>query len=84
MNITEVITNGPDCYPWTETFAIFPVKTISGKRVWMKKIWKRRIWAVWGTGFHMEPVVQYATLFDVLCNSSVELNDPLLGKMKAQ
>jgi hypothetical protein len=66
----SVITNGADCYPWRETFVIFPKKTITGKRVWWRKIYKRRVWVVWGTGFHMEPAVQYATLFDLLIHGN--------------
>lgn len=61
-----IITNGADCYPWYEVFAWYPVRTINGKRVWWKKIFKRKIWVIWGTGFHMEPEVQYATAFDLL------------------
>jgi hypothetical protein len=61
-----IIENGADCYPWTETFVIFPKKTITGKRVAWQKLYKRRVWVVWGTGFHMEPEVQYATLFELL------------------
>jgi hypothetical protein len=66
MEITQYITNGCDCYPWREVFAWTPTKTISGKYVWWKKLYKRRVWAVWGSGFHMEPEVQYATTFDLL------------------
>lgn len=69
MNITQIITNGADCYPWTETFVIFPKKTINGKRLFWEKAYKRKVWVVWGTGFHMEPEVQYATAFDMM-------NDP--------
>jgi hypothetical protein len=63
---TTVITDGADCYPWREVFAYLPKQTLSGKRVWWKKLYKRRVWVVWGTGFHMEPAVQYATAFDLL------------------
>lgn len=66
MNITQVITDGADCYPWREVFAWWPVKTVTGRGVWWKKVYKRRVWVVWGTGFHMEPEVQYATAFDML------------------
>ena len=66
MEITERITDGCDCYPWRETFAWLPVKTISGRRVWLKKIYKQKFWAVWGHRFHMSPVVEYAELFDML------------------
>lgn len=66
MKITERIHNGADCYPWMEVRAWWPVKTISGKWVWGRKIYKQRYWAIWGTGFHMEPQVEYAELLDIL------------------
>jgi hypothetical protein len=65
-----ILTDGADCYPWKEVYAWLPVKTISGKRAWMEKLYKRRVWIVWGTGFHMEPEVQYATAFDVLTHDN--------------
>jgi hypothetical protein len=61
-----IITNGADCYTWQEHFAWLPVKTITGLRAWGVKVYKRRVWVVWGTGFHMEPEIQYATLFELL------------------
>ncbi len=66
MEITQRIYDGCDCYPWHEVYAWLPVKTISGKYVWLRKIYKRKFWAVWGTGFHMEPEVEYAEFFDIL------------------
>jgi hypothetical protein len=66
MKITQIITDGCDCYPWHEVYAWLPTKTISGNYVWGKKLFKRKVWVVWGTGFHMEPHVQYATAFDLL------------------
>jgi hypothetical protein len=66
MEITQRIWDGPDCYNWREVFAWLPCQTISGKRVWLRKIYKRRFWVVWGTGFHMEPHVEYGTLFDMI------------------
>ena len=66
LNISRVITDGAGCYPWREVYAWWPVRTITGRRVWGQKIYKRRVWLVWGTGFHMEPEVQYATLFEIL------------------
>lgn len=66
LTITQVITDGVDCYPWHEVYAWWPVKTIAGKYVWRTKVFKRRVWVVWGTGFHMEPEVQYATAFDLI------------------
>ena len=67
MKVTQIITDGADCYPWREVFVWFPwVTTVSGKRIWWQKVYKRKVWVVWGTGFHMEPEVQYATAFDLL------------------
>ena len=66
MEITQRIHNGANCYPWREVFVFWPVKTMSGKRVWFRKIYKQRLWIVWGTGFHMEPCVEYAELFDIM------------------
>ena len=68
VKITQIIEDGVDCYPWHEVYAWLPVKTVSGKYVWRQKIYKRKVWVVWGTGFHMEPMVQYATLFEMLNN----------------
>lgn len=63
-----IIKDGADCYPWTEYFAVIPRKTITGKRIFWEKAYWRRVWVVWGTGFHMEPETQYATLFDLIEN----------------
>jgi hypothetical protein len=60
------IWDGPDCYTWREVFAWWPVKTVSGRYVWLRKIYKRKFWAVWGTGFHMEPCVEFGTVFDMI------------------
>ena len=72
MNITQIITDGADCYPWREVYAWWPVKTISGKTVWRRKIYKRKVWVVWGTGFHMEPETQYAELFEILKDGDIK------------
>lgn len=70
-----IIKNGPDCYPWHEVFIWWPwVTTISGKRIWWQKVYKRKVWVVWGTGFHMEPQVQYATAFDLLTHDDNSYN----------
>ena len=66
MEITQRIFDGPDCYNWREVFAWWPVRTIGGKRVWMNFVYKRKFWAVWGTGVHTEPQVEYGTVFDML------------------
>lgn len=65
-----IIEDGADCYPWRKVYAWWPVKTITGKRVWRQTVYKRRVWIVWGTGFHMEPEVQYATMFEILANDN--------------
>ena len=62
----SIITDGAGCYPWTETFVMWPRKTITGTGLFWEKAYKRRVWIVWGTGFHMEPETQYATLFELL------------------
>lgn len=67
MEITQRIYDGVDCYPWRTVFALWPVKTIGGKYVWLRRIYKRKFW-VWGVSFHMEPHVEYAELFDILEN----------------
>ncbi len=69
MEITQRIHNGADCYPWRPVFAIWPVRTIGGRYVWLRKIYKRKFWVVWGTGFHMEPHVEYGDLFDILADT---------------
>ena len=60
------LTDGVDCYPWRSVFAWWPVRTIGGRYVWLRRVYKRRFWAIWGTGFHMEPHVEYGELFDVI------------------
>lgn len=62
----SIIEDGADCYPWREVYAWLPVKTIYGQYVWREKVFKRKVWIVWGTGFHMEPETQYATIFDLI------------------
>lgn len=70
MKITSIITDGPDCYPWTERYAWLPVKTVSGKYVWRRTVYKRKIWVTWGASFHTEPFVQYATDFDLISGAA--------------
>lgn len=68
MEITQIIEDGADCYPWRKVYAWLPVKTITGKYVWRETLFKRKIWVVWGASFHMEPVVEYATFFELLAD----------------
>jgi hypothetical protein len=66
VNVTRVITDGAGCYPWVETFVILPRRSIGGAPLFWSKAYKRRVWLVWGDGFHLEPEVQYATVFDLI------------------
>lgn len=66
MKITQIIEDGPDCYPWREVYAWLPTRTVSGKYIWGKRLYKRKVWVMWGISFHSEPFVQYATSFDIL------------------
>jgi hypothetical protein len=56
---------GPGDYTWREIFAFFPVTTISGKAIWLKKVYARRFWLD-TTQFHMDPIIEYGELFDVM------------------
>lgn len=73
MEITQRIYDGCDCYPWRQVFALWPVRTVSGRYVWFQKIYKRKFWVVWGVSFHMEPHVEYGDLIDIL--SDTEYNN---------
>lgn len=68
----SIIENGCDCYPWTKFFAWLPVTTITGQRAWGVRLYRRKVWVVWGTGFHMEPTVQYATLFELIEHGNIK------------
>lgn len=72
MKITQVIKDGCDSYPWREVYALWPVRTITGQRIWLEKVFKRKVWLVWGTGFHMEPEVEYATMFELIADNEDE------------
>ena len=67
---TQIITDGAGCYPWKETFVIWPRRSITGAPLFWTKAYKRKVWIVWGTCFHMEPETQYATLFDLLTHGN--------------
>jgi hypothetical protein len=64
--------DGPDCYPWREVFALWPVLTVTGKWVWLRKVYKRKFYSagkvVGGGNFHLEPFVEYSDIFDILIN----------------
>ena len=56
----------PDSYHWREVFAWLPVRTISGKWIWLKKVYKQKFWACFGGNFHIEPGVEYAEFSDIM------------------
>jgi hypothetical protein len=74
MEITQIIIDGANCHPWRKVYVWWPVKTINGERVWGERVFKRKVWVVWGTGFHMEPHVQYATVFDLITYDDTSTN----------
>lgn len=59
-----------DSYRWRPVFAWWPVKTISGKYVWLREVYKQRYWATFGEGiegnFQIDPCIEYGDLFDVM------------------
>lgn len=75
VKITQIITDAANCYPWTRFYAWIPVRTVSGKYVWRQSLYRRKVWIVWGSGLHSEPVVQYATDFDIIAG-----HDNLVGR----
>jgi hypothetical protein len=70
-----IIEDGADCYPWVETFIWWPTKSVMGNTLFWVKGCKRRVWVMWGTGFHMEPETQYATVFELL-----QYNPKVMGR----
>jgi hypothetical protein len=70
-----IIEDGADCYPWTECFIWWPTKSVMGNTLFWVKACKRRVWVMWGTGFHMEPETQYATVFELL-----QYNPKVMGR----
>lgn len=70
----EIYTDGPDCYPWKSTYALWPVRTITGKYVCWQKIYKRRVWKLFKPTHFSEPVTQYATMFEILVNDDSAAN----------
>ncbi len=74
MKVTQIITDGCDCYPWHEVYAWWPVKTITGKWIWLEKVFKRKIWLVWGASFHMEPETEFATFFELVADTDDRYN----------
>lgn len=65
------------CYKWRESFSWLPVKTISGKMVWLSKIYKQRCLASfegtgWNGNYRLEYVVEYAEFIDIMKMESYE------------
>jgi hypothetical protein len=51
--------------PWTQMFALWPRRTLSGQWVWLRQIYRRRVWRSWVVDLP-------ATEFDVL---KADVND---------
>lgn len=68
LEVTQRIYDGADCYPWTRTFVVWPRRSILGAPLFWEWAYKRRVWIVWGSGFHMEPEVEYATILEIMTN----------------
>lgn len=70
------IFDGPDCYHWRNVFVWWPVKTISGKYVWMNWIYKQKFYKAtpwYGQNYKMVLQVEYGELFDILKEKQNEL-----------
>ena len=72
--VAKMGENGRICSPetqpshnWRETFAFFPVMTISGRKIWWKKVYVRKFWYIDGVA-SVETGVEYGDVFDVLEN----------------
>lgn len=57
-------------HDWVGTFALWPVKTIGNRWVWLQKIYCRRVWVYYG--FADEPDTQYGDLLDILKYNEVQ------------
>lgn len=69
--IQQICLDSPDCYNWKRWFAIVPVYTITGKKVWLKRIYKRKVRFIMRLSYGRNPVqdiVQYGTTFDIIAN----------------
>ena len=72
MIIRDRFFNTPDSYKWRKTYAWLPVKTISGKMVWLREIYKQKFWAsidgkiTWGGNYQLHYMVEYAEFFDII------------------
>lgn len=60
----------PNCYQWQCHFAWLPRRTVSGRWIWLRRVYQRRYYTALGPpigqNFHMEPVVEYGDVFDIL------------------
>jgi hypothetical protein len=45
---------------------MWPRRSILGEPIFWEWAYKRRVWIVWGSGFHMEPEVEYATILEIM------------------
>lgn len=54
-------------YDWKPVFVIWPRRSINGSWLFFETACKRKSICMWGTGFHVERIVEFATLFEVMC-----------------
>lgn len=66
ITVAAAITDGPKCFNWKASFAWLPVRTITGKVVWLRRIYKRRYMSVWASGKYKMLVTEYADIFEIL------------------
>lgn len=50
--------------PWKKSFALWPITTVSKKRVWLGQIYKRRVDIYIDND--RERRIEYGTLFDII------------------
>lgn len=53
---------------WHRTYALLPVYTIKGKRLWLEHVYKREFWYYTPGTYEIEIGVEYGDIFDVLDN----------------
>ena len=61
----KIYSNKDPKHRWHKTWAIFPVTTISGTKVWWKPVYARYFWYIDGI-MNAETGLEYGTIFDVL------------------
>jgi len=66
MEITKVEFPDKSCHDWKLVFIFWPVKSVSGQRLFWQRAYRRKCVAIWNDGLHQDSITQYATLFDIM------------------